>query len=110
MLTAADRHLVEELKRRLLEVAGDRVQAVIAYGSRVWGRPRPESDLDAAAIIQGLTPELEEALDEAAYRVMRDHDFTPLISLKVSEGRNFAAFEEQGFLFYRKVAREGISL
>jgi predicted nucleotidyltransferase len=110
MLSKSDKLLVEELKRRLQEVAGDRLQAVIAYGSRVWGHPTPDSDLDVAATIQGLTPELEEALHEAAYQVMWDHDFTPIISLKVFDDRRFSEYREQGFSFYRKVAQEGIPL
>jgi predicted nucleotidyltransferase len=110
MLTASDRLLVEELKRCLQEVAGDRLQALIAYGSRVWGHPTPESDMDVAAIIRDLTPEMEEALQEAAYQVMWDHDFTPIISLKVFDERRFSEYREQGFSFYRKVAQEGIPL
>ncbi len=110
MLAESDRLLIEELKRRLQEVAGDCLQAVIAYGSRVWGQPGPDSDLDVAVIVQGLTPEIEEALQEAAYQIMWEHDFYPIISLKVFDALNFAAFQEQGFPFYRRVAREGISL
>ncbi|MBI4643230.1 MAG: nucleotidyltransferase domain-containing protein [Deltaproteobacteria bacterium] len=110
MLTESDRLLIEELKHHLQEVAGDRLQAVLVYGSRAWGEPGPDSDLDIAVLIQGLTSELEEALHEAAYQVMWEHDFTPIISLKVFDALNFAAFHEQGFSFYRKVAREGIPL
>lgn len=110
MLTKSDRHLTQELKRRLLEVAADRLGAVMAYGSRVWGTAGPDSDLDVAVLIRGLTPELEAALHEAAYQVMWDHDFIPMISLKVFEAENFATFQEKGFSFYRKLAREGITL
>jgi len=110
MLTGTDRQLSQELKRRLQKVAPDRLKAVLVYGSRAWGEAGPDSDLDVAVIIQGLTPELEEALHEAAYEVMWEHDFTPLISLKVFDALNFSAFQEQGFSFYRKVAQEGISL
>jgi predicted nucleotidyltransferase len=110
MLAESDKLLVEELKGRLQEVAGDRLQAVIAYGSRVWGHPTPESDLDVAAIIQDLTPELERAMQDAAYQVMWDHDFDPLISLKVFDAKRFSFFQEQGFSFYCKVAQEGVPL
>ena len=110
MLAESDRLLIEELKRHLQEVAGDRLQAVIAYGSRVWGQTGPDSDLEVAVIIQGLTPELEEALQETAYQVMWEHDFTPLISLKVFDASSFSTYQEQGFSSYRKVAQEGISL
>jgi predicted nucleotidyltransferase len=110
MLAESDRLLIEELKHQLQAVAGDRLQAVIAYGSRVWGQAGPDSDLDVAVIIRDLTPELEKAVYEASYQVMWEHDFDPLISLKVFDAGNFSAFQEQGFSFYRKVAREGIPL
>jgi predicted nucleotidyltransferase len=110
MLTESDRLLIQALKLRLEEVAAARLQAVIVYGSRVWGQAGPESDLDVAVIVRGLTPELEEALHEAAYKVMWDHDFAPLISLKVFEAADFAAFQEKSFSFYRKVGQEGLAL
>ena len=102
--------LVHTLKKRLGEVAGEQLQAVILYGSRAWGHPDPDSDLDVAAIVRDCTPQLEGALLEAAYQIMWDHDFTPLISLKVFDAGNFAAYREKGFSFYRKVAEEGIAL
>ena len=91
-------------------MAGDKLQAIIVYGSRAWGRPESDSDLDVAVLVQDRTPQLEEALLEAAYQVMWDHDFTPLISLKVFDASSFATYQEKGFSFYRKVAEEGIVL
>ena len=110
MLTRNDQEIVQALRLRLEEVAGENLQAVIVYGSRVWGKADPESDLDVAAIVRELTPELEASLLEAAYQVMWDHDFTPLISLRLFDADSFAAYQERGFSFYRKVAKEGISL
>jgi predicted nucleotidyltransferase len=102
--------LVQALKKRLTAVAGDGLQAIIVYGSRAWGRPEPDSDLDVAVLVQDRTPQLEEALLEAAYQVMWDYDFTPLISLQVFDAGSFATYQEQGFSFYQKVAEEGIVL
>jgi len=102
--------LVHTLKKRLEEVAGEKLQAVIVYGSRAWGHPDPDSDLDVAAMVRECTPQLEGALLEAAYQVMCDHDFTPLISLKVFDAGIFGAYREKGFSFYRRVAEEGIAL
>ena len=102
--------LLHTLKKRLAAVAGEQLQAVIIYGSRVWGHPDPDSDLDVAAIVLDCTPQLEGALLEAAYQVMWDHDFTPLISLKVFDAGSFAVNREKGFSFYRRVAEEGIAL
>jgi predicted nucleotidyltransferase len=102
--------LVQALKKRLTAVAGDALQAIIVYGSRAWGRPESDSDLDVAVLVQDRTPQLEEALLEVAYQVMWDHDFTPLISLKVFDAGSFATYQQKGFSFYRKVAEEGIIL
>jgi predicted nucleotidyltransferase len=102
--------IVNDLKQRLAEVAGDRLQSVIVYGSRVWGQADAESDLDVAAVVRDATPELEAALLEAAYQVNWDHDFSPLISLKVFDSQRLANYLAKGFSFYRKVAREGITL
>ncbi len=49
-------------------------------------------------------------MHESAYQVMWDHDFTPILSLKVFDADNFAAYQKKGFSFYRKVAREAIAL
>jgi hypothetical protein len=63
-----------------------------------------------AAIVREFTPELEASLLEAAYQVRWDYDFSPLLSLRVFDADSFAAYQEKGFSFYRKVAQEGISL
>jgi hypothetical protein len=44
--------LVQALKKRLTVVAGDGLQASIFYGSRAWGRPESDSDLDVAVLVQ----------------------------------------------------------
>ncbi|MEW6386320.1 MAG: nucleotidyltransferase domain-containing protein [Thermodesulfobacteriota bacterium] len=110
MLNQTERDIVQELKLRLTEAAGDLLQAVIVYGSRAWGQAGPDADLDVAVLIRGCTPELEAALQEAAYQVMWEHDFTPLIALKVFDAQSFLDHQEKGFSFYRKVAQEGIAL
>ena len=110
MLSQMDQNIIRVLKHLLTDLAGDRLHSIIVYGSRVWGGADPESDLDVAVLVREYTPELEEALLEAAYKVMWDHDFNPLISLRVFDADNFAAQQEKGFSFYRKVAQEGLSL
>ena len=74
------------------------------------GEARPRIRPDVAVIISNSNPQLEASLLEAAYQVMWDNDFTPVISLNVFDSQSFAASLEKGFSFYRKVAQEGISL
>ncbi len=110
MLNQADRNILFQLKRRLQEIAGDRLQAVIAYGSRARGEAGPDSDLDIAVIVEGKTPELEAACGEAVYQIMWDHDFAPFISMHIFEAGKFNTFQQAGYSFYRRVAQEGIAV
>lgn len=110
MLSRRDQNLIRILKHRLQEVAGEQLITLIVFGSRAWGQASADSDLDIAVIIQDCTPELEKSLSEAAYQVMWDHDFTPVISLKVIDAKRFKTYQDQGFTFYRKLAQDGIAL
>jgi predicted nucleotidyltransferase len=110
MLSQKDQNIIRVLKHLLADLAGERLQSIIVYGSRVWGGADPESDLDVAVLVRERAPVLEAALLEAAYQVMWNHDFIPLISLKVFDADSFAACQEKGFSFYRKVTQEGLSI
>jgi predicted nucleotidyltransferase len=105
-----DRALIEELKSRLPAEAIGHLKKVIIFGSRARGEAAEESDLDIIALVDQKTPEIEKKLEDIAYEVMWDHDFKPIISLKVfSESQFYGAFN-RGFSFYRHVEREGVAV
>ena len=103
-----DKQLVEELKRRLPPEVRKHLRQMILFGSRARGDAAGDSDLDLVALVDEKTPELERALDDIAYNVMWDHDFRPVISLKVFSEDRFRSALAQGFSFYRNVMREGV--
>lgn len=103
-----DRQLVEELKRRLPPEVRGHLRQMILFGSRARGDASIDSDLDLVALVDTKTLELEQALDEIAYNVMWDHDFQPVISLKVFSEDRFRSAFDRGLSFYRNVMREGI--
>lgn len=105
-----DRQIALELKNRLPAEVRQHLSRLILYGSRARGDAAEDSDLDIVALVDEKTPELEEQLEEVAYRVMWDHDFNPIISLKVIAGDRFRKAAEKGYSFYRNVEREGIEL
>lgn len=109
-MSELDRALVEELKKRLPADVLRHVRQMIIYGSRARDESTEDSDLDLVALVDEKTPELESALDEIAYNVMWDHDFKPIISLKVFAEERFRSAAAQGFSYYRNVAREGIAV
>lgn len=103
-----DKQLVEELKRRLPTEVRKHLRQLILFGSRARGDAAEDSDLDLVALVDNNTPELERALDDTAYNVMWDHDFQPVISLKVFSEARFHHSLEQGFSFYRNVMKDGV--
>ncbi len=104
-----DRQIVSEFKNRLSGEALARIRRVIVYGSRVRDNAPEDSDLDLMVLVDEMTPGLEERLDEAAYSVMWEHDFRPIISLKVFTEARYRSALARGYSFYRNVEREGIA-
>ena len=105
-----DRKIILELKSRLSADLRKRVIKLILYGSRARGGGMEDSDLDLVALVDEKTPEIEGALDDIAYGVMWDHDFNPVISLKVFSEARFRSATEKGLSFYKHVEKEGISI
>lgn len=103
-----DKKIVAELKGRLPSEVVRHLRRMILYGSRARGDASEDADLDLVALVDEKTPELEQALEEIAYNVMWDHDFRPIISLKVLTEEKFSDSLSKGFSFYRNVEREGI--
>ena len=109
-MSETDKQLVEELKRRLPPNVQQHIRRMIMYGSRARGDSTADSDLDLVALVDENTPELERTFDEIAYNVMWDHDFKPIISLKVFAEDRFRSAVAKGFSFYRIVEREGVTV
>jgi predicted nucleotidyltransferase len=102
--------LILEFKRRLPIELERRLRKLIVFGSRVKGEATEDSDLDIIALVDEKTTEIEKKLEDIAYQVMWDHDFKPMISLKVVEESQYYNALNKGFSFYRHVEKEGVSV
>lgn len=105
-----DKALIEEFKNRLSSDLKTHLKQLIIYGSRAKGDAPEDSDLDVIALVESKTPAIESALNDLIYQVMWDHDFRPIISLKVFGESEFHAALKRGFSFYRNVKKEGIAV
>ena len=105
-----DRNLVLEFKKRLPPDVMTHICKVIAFGSRVRGYREEDSDLDLLILVDNKTPELERKIEDIAYQVMWDHDFKPIISIKVFTEAGYINSLKEGFSFYKTIEREGITL
>jgi predicted nucleotidyltransferase len=103
-----DRQIVEELKRRLPLDIKPHMRKLIVFGSRATEQATEDSDLDLIALVDERTPSLESALDDIAYAVMWDHDFKPIISLKVFAESEYQDALDKGYSFYKHVEKEGV--
>jgi len=109
-MQTTDKTIISDLKSRLPVRLGSHIKKIIVFGSRARGEGSPDSDLDIAILVDTKTTEIEKTLDDIAYGVMWDHDFKPVISLKVFSEKAFMSAVERGFSFYRNVHQEGISV
>jgi predicted nucleotidyltransferase len=105
-----DRALILEFKRRLPLNMKHHLRRIIVFGSRIRGEATGDSDLDVIALVDDKTPETEKKLEDIIYQVMWDHDFKPIISLKVLAEAQFYHAIKKGFSFYKNVEREGVSV
>ena len=105
-----DRNLILELKKRLPADVTTHIRKVIAFGSRVRGQGDDDSDLDLLILVDRKTPELVGKIEDIAYQVMWDHDFKPIISIKVFTEADYRNYLAEGFSFYKHIEQEGISL
>jgi len=105
-----DRILILEFKKQLPADVIAHIRKVIAFGSRVRGQGEEDSDLDLLILVDRKTPELESKIEDIAYQVMWDHDFKPIISIKVFTEARYLNSLKEGFSFYKTIEREGITL
>ena len=109
-MQTTDKTIISDLKSRLPVRLGSHIKKIIVFGSCARGEGSPDSDLDIAILVDTKTTEIEKTLDDIAYGVMWDHDFKPVISLKVFSEKAFMSAVERVFSFYRNVHQEGISV
>lgn len=105
-----DREIVMQLKRRIPNDLAMVVKKIIVFGSRARGEGMADSDLDLAVLVANKTPEIETKLEDIAYQVMWDHDFKPIISLKVFSESHFFNMATKGYSFYKHVQNQGVSV
>ena len=109
-MNAKDLALVLDFKGRIDPKIAKRVLSVLAFGSRARGDGDQDSDLDVAVLVDRRTKEIETSLENAAYQMMWDNDFHPVISLKVFQKSRFDDALRKGFSFYRHVTQDGVAV
>jgi predicted nucleotidyltransferase len=100
--------IILDFKNRIPPDISCHVKKVIVFGSRARGDAQKDSDFDVLVLVDEKNSALEEILNDAAYQVMWDAFFTPILSLKIMTQTHFEEFLQKGYSFYRNVEKEGI--
>lgn len=108
MINSKDKAIVLEFKRKIPGEILSHLKRLIVFGSRIKGNASEDSDLDVVVVLDDKNSVIEKELDDIAYQVMWDHDFKPVISLKIFGEAQFYRAVQKGFSFYRHVDMEGI--
>ena len=80
--------ILREAKTRLVAAFGDQIKDVILFGSRAWGRPKPDSDWDFVVVVRGAGGYdfgTETAVRREMYRLDSDFDILTQ-TLVITEG------------------------
>ncbi|HET6513704.1 MAG TPA: nucleotidyltransferase domain-containing protein [Thermodesulfovibrionales bacterium] len=103
-----DKKVLEELKRNLTELLGERLKKLVLYGSRARGDYDEDSDIDIAIIVRGLTRELKNQILDMVADIEMEH-LTPLSTLVLSE-EDFELLKKRERRIALDIEREGIPL
>ncbi len=106
-MSKKDKSIIIQFKERIPTQIRKELAKIIIFGSRAEKKASRYSDLDVAVLVRRKTRQLEKKLEDIAYVLMLEHDFQPVISLKIFGQEDFERRYKQGFSFYRHV-REGI--
>jgi|GEM_PF-2112918 len=110
MPTEQDLRTAERIKERILEAAGDAVERILFYGSRVTGRGGLTSDYDILVVLRDPVPDWAEAtlqLSDLFNAFERPVDVQVFGRLEYEESRTVAGTvaypaEHHGVLLYAK--------
>lgn len=99
--------IVKEFKEILISKFDQEIIKIVVYGSYATGAEKPESDLDILVVVK--SKDIEEEIDDIAYKIMWEFDFVPLLSIYVVSEEHFNYIKKIRTGFYEAI-EEGIEV
>ena len=99
--------ILNQLKRELQELYGDRLVKLILFGSHARGEANSDSDIDLLAVLKSPVSQVQEIsyMSELSVKILLDYN--ELVSIiPMSEER----FNSKDVALLRNIQREGIEL
>lgn len=107
MIAGQTATIVDELRRDLVRILGERLDRVYLFGSRARGEQRPDSDVDVLVVVRGPFDygDLIKRTSEVVSELSLKYD-TVISRVFVSKER----FEREQSPFLMNVRREAVAL
>ncbi len=100
--------MIEKLKNSLQDLLSDDLVGMVLYGSRARGDFDPDSDIDIAIIVRGLTSQVKNQILDKVAAIEIEH-VMPLSTLVLSEA-DFERLKQRERRLALDIEREGIPL
>ena len=99
--------ILNELKRELQELYGDRLVKLILFGSHARGEANPDSDIDLLAVLKSPVSQFQEILNMSELRVKMLLEQDELVSIIPMSEEDF---NTRNVALLRNIRKEGIEL
>jgi len=100
--------IIKEFKEILASRFGQVILKIVVFGSYARGEEAPESDLDILVVVKN--EEIEDQIDDIAYKIMWNFDFSPLLSVYIVNEEHFNYIRRIRTGFYESIEEEGIEV
>ena len=97
-----------DLKKRLQEIAGDRIVRMVLYGSRARGDYSEGSDTDIAVIVRGLSREMKDTMLNGVAEI--EFEYLRSLSTLILSEEDFLLLKKRERRIAMDIDREGIPL
>src|SRR3989304_4468839 len=105
-VSAKEKRIIEEFKRKIQEKYPEEQIYVTRFGSRARGEAAKESDMDILVVIRSEDWKLGDRIRELGYQLEVQHDM--VLSIQVMSQRHVERLKAIGSQFLQEVEREGI--
>jgi len=99
--------VLQEIKRSLHELYGDRLVKLILFGSHARNQANSESDIDLLVVLKSPISQVQEVFNMSELRVKMLLEHDELISIVPIAENDFLA---KDIAYLRNIRREGIEL
>lgn len=107
-LTKEEKKAVEEIKDRISSLTGDKLKGFYLFGSKARGDYDPESDVDLAIIVEGLTREMKNKIFDIVAEI--ETKYIVVISSLVMSLKDFSDLKKRERRIVFDIETEGIQV